>query len=274
MERFAHILFPVDFTPHCREVGPVVAAWARRFNAEVTLLHAMDMPPGAYADWYAFLNLMDLPLYEEHSRSHLERYMTQTFADVNVQRVLVEGPSSSKIVRYAHDHGVDLIMMPTRGLNKYRTLLLGSVTAHVLHDAMCPVWTEAHRESDLAPPLDCKSIVCAVDLSDSSSAILRSAKLLSDEFGAGLRVVHACGSDAASTGRAREKFEGFDRELAIGVDLELVPEPVAEGVCSAAASYHADLLVIGRGHLQGTLGRLRTAAHELIRRSSCPVLSV
>ena len=42
----------------------------------------------------------------------------------------------------------------------------------------------------------------------------------------------------------------------------------------ATAKHGADLLIIGRGVIQGPLGRLRTNAHEIIRRSPCAVLSV
>jgi len=37
-------------------------------------------------------------------------------------------------------------MMPTHGLGGFRRFLLGSVTAKVLHDADCPVWTGVHLE--------------------------------------------------------------------------------------------------------------------------------
>ncbi len=36
---------------------------------------------------------------------------------------------------------LDLIMMPTHGGRHFRSLLIGSVTAKVLHDVRCPVWT-------------------------------------------------------------------------------------------------------------------------------------
>jgi hypothetical protein len=49
---------------------------------------------------------------------------------------------------------------------------------------------------------------------------------------------------------------------------------LVSGILLTASEHRADLLVIGRGVIQGTLGRLRTNAHELIRRSRCPVLSV
>lgn len=57
--------------------------------------------------------------------------------------------------------------------------------------------------------------------------------------------------------------------------LELVEDVgLVNGIMGAVAKHKADLLVIGRGVIQGPLGRLRTNAHEIIRRSRCAVLSV
>jgi hypothetical protein len=46
------------------------------------------------------------------------------------------------------------------------------------------------------------------------------------------------------------------------------------GIVASAERSQADLLIIGRGAAKGVLGRLRTNAHDLIRESHCPVLSV
>jgi nucleotide-binding universal stress UspA family protein len=49
-----------------------------------------------------------------------------------------------------------------------------------------------------------------------------------------------------------------------------VPDVVRE----EALQHGADLILIGRGTLHGTLGRLRTHAYGIIRHAPCPVLSV
>jgi hypothetical protein len=72
-----------------------------------------------------------------------------------------------EIVDAARRWGADLLMMPTHGRGTFRRLLLGSVTAKVLHDLECPVWTDVHSET--APPIEeihCRRILCAVDLSE------------------------------------------------------------------------------------------------------------
>jgi hypothetical protein len=45
-------------------------------------------------------------------------------------------------------------------------------------------------------------------------------------------------------------------------------------VRQAALDRHADLVVIGRGVMHSTFGRLRTQSYDIIRQSPCPVLSL
>ena len=64
----------------------------------------------------------------------------------------ISGSFSSIQPKWAKANQIDLIMMPTHGYGRFRALLLGSVTAKVLHDADCPVWTAVHREEVMAHP--------------------------------------------------------------------------------------------------------------------------
>jgi len=80
-----------------------------------------------------------------------------------------------EIIQYAENNAVDLIMMPTHGYGPFRSLLLGSTAAKVLHDAHCPVWTSAHiEETPLEARTEIHNILCAIELDTESSKLLRS----------------------------------------------------------------------------------------------------
>jgi nucleotide-binding universal stress UspA family protein len=49
---------------------------------------------------------------------------------------------------------------------------------------------------------------------------------------------------------------------------------IAGAVRAEAERHNSDLIIIGRGLLHETLGRLRSHALGIIRQSPCPVLSV
>lgn len=57
------------------------------------------------------------------------------------------------------------------------------------------------------------------------------------------------------------------------------PLHIAYGSVGAAVrkpprDLQADILIIGRGHVQEPLGHLRTSSYSIIRESRCPVISV
>lgn len=58
---------------------------------------------------------------------------------VEITRVIVEGIPHEQIVTYAHEHGVDLIVMGTKGRSAFKTVLLGSATEAVLRSTSIPV---------------------------------------------------------------------------------------------------------------------------------------
>lgn len=278
------ILFPVDFSDHCHSVWPAVLAMAQDLNAPITMLHAVEV----LAAENALPVFGQAEMIHEHLHGTLEHFLAQETRGFNVQRELVDGAAGPAIVSRALNMDAPMIMMPTRGHTRFRQLLLGSVTASVLHDAPCPVWTNAHTELSEPPAGVYRSIVCAVDLGPQTPNVLRAAHEFSTHMQASLHVVHsvpgidprfasvpASHAHALLVHRAREDYSSSCAAAGIDVPLEIAEDVgLVAGILRMASVHHANLLVIGRGVIQGTLGRLRTNANELIRRSFCPVLSV
>jgi nucleotide-binding universal stress UspA family protein len=166
-------------------------------------------------------------------------------------------------------------------------MLLGSVTAKVLHDAACPVWTGVHVEEEHPISGAFERIMCAVDLTEKSIPTMQFASKLAQDFHAKLWLVHAV---PTSETRPQKYFEGDlqvyledEARKAIGkmqetagvvAQLCLGAGEVPHIVRDAVLHHAADLLVIGRGHATRALGRLRTNVYSIIRQSPCPVISV
>ena len=281
-----HILFPFDFSLQCAQAAPYVRALAKCFHARVTLFSIVPpiwdtaplstgvVSPDDVADC-----LRDL-------KERLDRSLVDELADVPVTRVVDSGDPAFTIVDFAHAGDVDLIMMPTHGYGRFRSLLLGSVTAKVLHDARCTVWTAAHAETQHAPVLP-KRILCALDGTTGNVALLKWAGTFSQDVGASLTLLHVVPpiSDWVSLesertlqeqvrNRAHAKIAGFQTQAGIDVALRVAVGAIAPTVVEDARQEAADLILIGRGSLHSTLGRLRTHAYGIIHQSPCPVMSV
>ena len=291
MAGFHHILFPVDFSHSCAAVFPFVTSMAERFGARVTLLHAVPVTPGVYAPFGVMSPpAIDSQTLQQEAERQMAEFLGGTAGGIasNITTVCPIGEPTFAIREYTEQNDVDLIMIPTHGHGVFRTRLIGSLTAKVLHDVECPVWTSAHTDDPLLEThMKCGTLVCAVDLSPESVCVLKRAVELAGLMSARLSVVHAVPAAVAGPLVGMDAdFRGFlvqdaAAEVAklqkrAGTDLEAVVEggAVSTVVSAAAAAKEADLVIIGRGKLHAALGRLRTDAYGIIRDSACPVLSV
>ena len=281
------ILFPVDFSERSIAAAPHVAAMAQRFNARVTVLHVMELPPPWYGDLASaqLEALVDLDELKRERQVMLDAWLPGAFGNLEVERLVWDGDPAHAITDLARDQNVDLIMMPTHGHGLFRRLLLGSVTAKVLHDAACPVWTDVHGERPV-PPASFLSILCAVDLRPESVPSIQWAAGYAAFCATELVLMHAIPAIAgpsrpeeASFRRylidsAREYIAELQRQAGTRAKVCIDGGKIAESVRGAAMQHAAGLVVIGRGSIDETLGGLRTNAYSIIRESPCPVVRI
>ena len=72
----------------------------------------------------------------------------------------------------------------------------------------------------------------------------------------------------------RERIANLQREAGINMPLCVAVGNIPGAVRDEARRHAADLVVIGRGLLHETFGRLRTHSYGIIRQAPCPVVSV
>ncbi|MGA2194269.1 MAG: universal stress protein [Bryobacteraceae bacterium] len=292
MAWLSRILAPVAFSARCRGATQYAETLACHFHAELILLHVVAPPVALYAapEAMAYSTAADLTTERlEQRKIELDSYLGGQCPDVPLIREVVEGDPAREIVDYARSHHIDLIVMATHGYGPFRRFLLGSVTAKVLHDAACPVWTGPHLEE--APGYETigfRSIVCAIDLAKGSREILAWAGRFAREYGAELAIVHVLPESLVQWGgvyfdpewrgqaaaAARDQIARIQEEIRTAgeVLIEIGDAPVV--VSDVASRRKADLLVIGRGSESGLLGRLRANAYAILRESPCPVATI
>jgi nucleotide-binding universal stress UspA family protein len=216
----------------------------------------------------------------------LRDFASRHFAALPAQTILQEGSPAAVITACARQRKPRMIMMPTHGYGPFRRFLTGSVTARVLHDAACPVWTAAHADTTpirLKPP---SRILCGVDRTAAAVSLIRWAARFATECGASLQLVHVMQAvDENSQNRGEKAVRRFCTakarqelapllEAAGQTEILLHGGAIAGSLAKTAAQENADLLVIGRGHLKKSLGRLRTHSMAIVCKSPCPVISV
>jgi nucleotide-binding universal stress UspA family protein len=284
--RVKKILFRVDFSDRCAGIAPYVAATAQFFRSELTLLHvgAIKVSPGILypARLYAALR----KAFSEAAEEQMKCFVETHFPSLNLNSVIEEGDPAGLITSYAHANNIDSIMMPTHGHGPFRRFLTGSVTAKVLHDTRCPVWTFSHVKP-VSHRGVCRRVLCAVDCNSAAVGVIRWAGWLARRYEAALALVHVVtGMDERSHNPSEVELRRYfckraSSELAVFMDqagfrgnLTVRGGSIPAKLAETARQQHADLLVIGRGHTRLALGRIRTHSLAIVREAPCPVLSI
>ena len=290
---FKKILFPVDFSERTTQAAPHVRAMADRFQAEIVALHVVHYPIAYYGTPEgAYLAEIDTNRLMENSRQVLAAFVADAFPGRNVTQLVEEGEPGNMVAHVAEREAIDLVMIPTHGRGLFRTALMGSVTAKVLHDVKCPVWTGVHAmDAPVPEKFLWRNMMCAIgsDLTshDQTLNLIGKANELAIENQATLWLIHAVPMNEGLPSRsmdteftlylaqtAREYIAELQKEAGTNWGVCIDPGRVEAVVRESCNAHNADLLVIGRGVLGEFGGRLRTHEYAILREAPCPVMSV
>lgn len=290
--KIERILAPVDFSELSEAAARHAVALATQFNSALTFLHVSFPQTFKYygaPEGGAYVATVSPSPEEElaNAQRQMDALVTKVSANRAAKQAILQGEPAAEIVGYAKENRSDLIVMPTRGYGAFRRFILGSVTAKVLHDADCPVFTCPHG-ADLAlnEPHPYRRVACALDLGPHSENVLRWAAGFAAASGAELAVIHAApwlrtgGFDlgmeirSAVLNAVHEEVQGLLQKVGCRAEVHAETAEVSEYVPRAASSTGAELLVIGRTGKEGLFGRLRANTYALLRESPCPVVSL
>ena len=136
------ILVPSDFSECSDEALRYGLELARRFDAQLHLLHVVQDPVAQ--PWAA--EGFSVPLFEvvEQWQKQAEERLKASVPEADRGRVTVASVVATpyaEILDYAATHAIDLIVMGTHGRGGVTHMLLGSIAERVVRRAPCPVLT-------------------------------------------------------------------------------------------------------------------------------------
>jgi nucleotide-binding universal stress UspA family protein len=295
MARIENILCPIDFSDGSRRALDHALAIAHWYNAAVTALHVT--PPLSLAP-YIDPRVHPLPVARtpedlENLRLQLALFVEQEKGDFSIASVVKEGLIAGEIIGLAETNRADMVVMGTHGRSGFQRLILGSVTESVLRHSPSPVLTVPPHAADAVPvgPRLFRRILCAVDFSPCSLKALEYASALADQGDASLTVLHVyepiADHVAVTTGDVGNKIFGAAAERYLH---ELVAERLpgrghvtqtltigksGPEILRVADGEGIDLLVLGvTGRGAADVIWFGSTAHHVVRRATCPVLTL
>lgn len=151
MPQIKNILLPTDFSEATVAATQHAVAIAKRFNATLHLLHVIE-DPLALAPIFESIPLPPRQSFETYAQDRLENWISDPDRDdLKLELHWLHGHPVTRIVEFAADHRMDLIVIGTHGRGVISHALLGSVAEKLLRQAPCPVMTIRGTVNEKAP---------------------------------------------------------------------------------------------------------------------------
>lgn len=146
MEGFKRILYPIALTDMSYVIAPYVVTMAKKFDAEVHLLHVLRR-----FDWYVDTYVAESPEPDfkriasdfesqllAQARRKLDAFIKGHFKGVKIAKAsVVSGTNYKEIIQYAESENVDLIIMGTG--TTLQKVMFGAVAEKVSRLSSVPV---------------------------------------------------------------------------------------------------------------------------------------
>lgn len=139
------ILVPIDGSDVSRKAAEEAIELSNRYDSKLIFVYVVDTR-GIYT--YDVGGIISVPFNYPKITEELIQVKTK-FLDAfvstlsiegkDIEKVIMHGEPSDKIIEYANNEKVDLIVMGRRGFSKIQRFFVGSVTQRVISDAPCPV---------------------------------------------------------------------------------------------------------------------------------------
>lgn len=142
MIQLKRVLLPTDFSESARHAFGYAVSFAREYEAELYLLHVIEVLPMGYAGELfpaAMTQVMDE--ISTYARDELQKLADEALRRgcPTVYQRTAQGKPSTEIPRVAREDTIDLIVLGTHGHGVLNRALFGSTTDRVTRKAPCPV---------------------------------------------------------------------------------------------------------------------------------------
>ena len=150
--RLKRILVPTDFSNLSKDALPYAALIAGAFEADITLVSAVEKFPIDYVMGHELTHQTIEPM-RRHAETQLKKIAESVSkrTGLNLTTGVLEGKPFEQICRAAKKYAADLIILTTHGHTGLKRMWLGSTAERVVQHAECPVLVvrELERKSSL-----------------------------------------------------------------------------------------------------------------------------
>ncbi len=297
---FKKILFATTASPGCDHAARVAFDMAKRYNAELIVLHVLGIPTRGFSQFVTDVRTGEEVSYNADYLLKVKKEIRNIYAEhiEKCKKYTIEampGVPPTEIIRFARKQDVDLILIGSSTKDEdekdyaYRTTA-GSTMQAVAKSARCPVLAIGRPAASFWGGFS--NIVFGTDFSKAADSAFKFAFKIAKTLGCTFHLFHAFDISSIHSGKmmdqdeiddkireARDKMneiylsrmKGFnDYEIEIWEGIPYVE------IVKYAREMYADLIVMAHHtrEMSAEKARLGSTMEQVVVRASCPVISV
>ena len=268
------ILIPTDFSEQAENALKVAAQLAKKYKAEIYLLHTLELPLQKVDPLSSSENLPEAMFFMKLAHKHFEGLLAKDYLKgINVHEIVEFYEPFRGVYQVCKKHKIDLIVMGSHGTNSFREMLIGSNTEKVVRTSEVPVLVIKKEH----PVFKIDHFVFASNFKDHYKAPYKKACEFAELMGAKmyLLMVNTAG-EFMTTHDAKERMQNFAKSIdSDNYNINIYNDiNVEKGIMNFSQSIDADLIGMCTHGRQGLSHFFNgSISEDLVNNAKRPVIT-
>ena len=270
------ILVPTDFSEKAENALKVAAQLAQRFDAEIYLLHLIELPADM-VNPVGDTRSNDLPealFFMKMAKKKFDALLSRPYLKgLRVRDTVEVNKAFDGIIEASKKYDCDFIIMGSQGATGFKEMFIGSNTEKVVRTSEIPVLVVKNEHSSF----EIRNFIFATNLDTTGKKTLQKVIELSETFGARLHLVYInTANEFVTSDDCDKKLKKFME----GVDFDnyefhiFNDDSVERGILNFAKKMEADVMGIATHGRKGLSHFFNgSISEDLVNHANSPVIT-
>jgi len=136
---FTKILVPVDGSDNSYKALEAALVLSEKLGSNISVVNVMEQVPITHIESEKLLSEL-LEAYKKENQEILSKCSDIAHQKgITIKTVLLQGNPAPVILDYSKKENFDFVIMGSRGMGKFKELILGSVSSKIVHHSPCAI---------------------------------------------------------------------------------------------------------------------------------------
>ena len=136
---FTNVLVPVDGSDNSYRALDAALLLTEKLGSSITVVNVIEQVPITHIESEKLLSEL-LEAYKRENQEILSKCSNiATEKGLSIKTLLLQGNPASVILDYSKKEKFDLVIVGSRGMGKFKQLILGSVSSKIVHHSPCAI---------------------------------------------------------------------------------------------------------------------------------------